>query len=103
MAQVGKDGPHATVDFHKQVRLPDPPTTYWEATRGLNVAAWREAMDVEMANMRQFDVFDLVPAPPHGTNSLKCRWVFAFKIDDQAGQQSEGEADGEGFHAETRS
>ena len=62
-------------------KMPIPPATYREAVSGINTRPWRVAMEAEMENMRAFDVYDLVPSPPHGTNILKCKWVYAYKTD----------------------
>lgn len=59
-----------------------PPASYLEAARDVSAVAWKEAMDAEMANMKSFGVWKLVPPPP-GANVMKCKWVYAIKRDAQ--------------------
>ena len=54
------------------------PANYWEACRSINAESWQEAMDEEMKNMRDFDVWEVVPRPENH-NVMSCKWVYKIK------------------------
>jgi hypothetical protein len=57
------------------------PMTAKEALSGPEADEWRKSMDQEMAKIKSYDTFTLVPIPSKSTNIVKCRWVFRKKPD----------------------
>ena len=57
------------------------PATVAEALGGPHKARWREAMESEMASLRENQVFRLVPRPA-GKKVVKSKWVFRVKYNE---------------------
>jgi hypothetical protein len=59
--------------------LPPDPNSYREAMAAPDAARWLEAMDEELASLRDNSTWELVPRPA-GVKPIKCRWVFKKKF-----------------------
>ena len=57
------------------------PNTVKQAYALQDRVKWREAVDVEMEMIQQFNVFSFPMLLPQGKKALNCRWVFKRKQD----------------------
>jgi hypothetical protein len=62
--------------------LPDVPATVEEARAGPCAAQWEAAMQEEMMNFAENQVYSVQQAPA-GVAPVACRWVFALKTDQE--------------------
>lgn len=59
---------------------PDEPINYREAMRSPMAAAWKEAMEKELASIKENDTWELSDLPP-GRKCIGTKWVFKIKRD----------------------
>ncbi|CAI7772091.1 unnamed protein product [Closterium sp. NIES-53] len=55
--------------------LGDDPHTHTEALASLDTSLWKQAMEKELASIKENDVFELVD-PPKGAYLVGCKWVL---------------------------
>ena len=60
---------------------PGVPNSYQEAIRAPDARRWREAIQEEVQALLEHNTWEVVDAPPAGTNIAGTRWVFARKSD----------------------
>lgn len=65
-------------DFVMLALHDDEPRTYKEAISSENSGKWKEAMNDEMASLRENDVWELVDLP-QGQKVIKNKWVYKVK------------------------
>lgn len=63
----------------------DCPVSYRQARLSSDWPSWRVAMDDELAKMKKYEVFEVVPKT-NGMRILKARWVYTRKIDGETGR-----------------
>ncbi|CAI7795648.1 unnamed protein product [Closterium sp. NIES-53] len=59
--------------------LGDDPRTYTEALASPDAPLWKQAMEKELASIKENDVFELVD-PPKGAYLVGCKWVLKKKL-----------------------
>ena len=56
------------------------PYTYRQARMSANWNDWKKAMEKELASLKETNVREVVPKPPH-RKIVDCKWVFRVKAD----------------------
>jgi len=60
-------------------RLSDIPNNYNDAAHSRDATAWREAMEDELAALKDSDTYELCPLPT-GRSPIGSRWVYSVKV-----------------------
>ncbi|CAI7776395.1 unnamed protein product, partial [Closterium sp. NIES-54] len=62
----------------------DDPSTHTEALASPDASLWKQAMEKELASIKENDVFELVD-PPKGAYLVGCKWVLKKKLGPDGG------------------
>jgi hypothetical protein len=71
------------VAYDDSVPAPGDPKTYREAMNGPDAEQWTASMEEELASLKKYEVYKLVPqsAVPANRKVLRGQWVFCRKVD----------------------